>query len=92
MTVKAFRVVTDEPQGVCVGFKPAGPESDRFIVEDDDGGRYVFINDDGIRMMIRKRRQNKSPEEGWPEWPEPDLMVWRTRADFLAWWREEKDL
>lgn len=47
----AYRIITDEPQGICVGFKPKHRHLDEENLDRikivDAGGGYVFCDDDG---------------------------------------------
>ena len=65
----AYRVILDEPIGVCVGFKPSGLTTDQIDVFqcEDFGGDKVFIlkND---KMVIA----SSTKVEG--SYPEPDLL------------------
>jgi hypothetical protein len=74
--MKAYRVTTDEPQGVCIGFKPALTECDEFDLLCDNGGDFVHIGDGTLRI-------NRLPEGA-----EPDLMIWRTPDEFDEWAEE----
>ena len=77
-----YRVVTDEPQGVTIGFEPPkGVDYDVFEIVSDDGGDNVFVTGDG-NMII------SSEQEMGGQYPEPDLMVWRSPEEFNEWYRE----
>ena len=56
-------------------------EVDPYFLISDDGGEFVYISDDMKNLKISSVRPLNEP--GWPEWPEPDLHVWRTPAEFL---------
>jgi hypothetical protein len=74
---KAYRVITDEPQGICIGFIPDGVESDEYDLVSDDGGQYVRI--DGHNLSIISDQGQAT---------EPELMIWRTPEQFNLWMQE----
>lgn len=78
MMVRGHRVITDEPQGICIGFRPAGVEYDSFDVY-DNGGRNAFYQRDYIVVTDLEEVGGEAPA---------DLMVWRTPDEFNTW-REE---
>lgn len=93
--MKAYRVTTDEPQGICIGFKPGLTECDEFeLVEYDypaETELYVFISLDGKRLALTVDDNYGHRKENHPDWPEhsePDLMVWHTPDEFDAWAEE----
>jgi len=75
----AYRVITDEPVGITIGFEPKGFEYDEFRIQSDDGGDNVYIQEDGETLIISKDLNLNG------EFPEPDLLVWRTPDKFEAW-------
>jgi hypothetical protein len=90
--MKAYRVITDEPQGICIGFKPEFIHHyDEFeLVEYDypaESELYVFINLDSTKMAITT--DNKYGHKvDWVEYFEPDLMIWHRPDEFSAWAKE----
>jgi hypothetical protein len=78
----AYRVVMDEPVGLCLGFRPRGTLGDDWPVI-DKGGDEVFCN--GTAMLIVDK-EAKWPSEGWEK--EGDLLVWRTPDDYYRWLTE----
>lgn len=72
--LKIYRVILDEPVGVCVGFEPKGFEFeyDLFYLNEDNGGDFVHIENGKITI-------NKIPQGA-----EPDLLIWRTHEEFEA--------
>lgn len=86
---KAYRIVTDEPLGIAVGFVPEGAEYyDEFDVTSDDGGGFVFISPDATSLFISKERHHPGQN---PEWPEPDLLVFRSPDDWESWKAENEE-
>jgi len=75
----AYRVITDEPVGITIGFEPKGFEYDEFQIQSDDGGDNVYIQEDGETLII-----SKDPNLNG-EFPEPDLLIWRTPDEFKSW-------
>lgn len=85
---KAYRIITDEPVGLAVGFVPEGFEHEEMDLGSDDGGSYVYIESSpggGMRAVISKDPHRPGSD---PEWPEPDLLVFRSPSE-LAEWAEE---
>lgn len=80
--MKAYRVITDEPMGICVGFKPEKWVTDEFDVVSDDGGSNVFITGGLITIS------SKSTLHWRDFYQEPDLVVWRTPEQFAQWEEE----
>ena len=98
--MKACRVITDEPIGICVGFRPSGVEFDEYelvendsSVELDDYELFVFISLDNKEMAISvdDNWDRRKGNDHWNEWPEPEPLIWRTEADFEEW-KEEMEL
>jgi hypothetical protein len=56
---KAYRVITDQPVGVSVGYKPRG-EFDTFDIIADDGGTHAYITHDN--KMILSKEEHLYPE------------------------------
>ncbi|MFA5202935.1 MAG: hypothetical protein WC708_00780 [Lentisphaeria bacterium] len=81
---KAYRIITDEPVAVTVGFVPEGTEFDEYDLISDDGGEFVFIDDEN-NMSISKDGHNINQD---PEWPEPDLLIFRSKEEFDEWMTE----
>lgn len=73
----AYRVVTDEPVGVAIGFEPAGFGYDKFVLKSDDGGENVYIDSGEITI-------SKDSNLG-EQYPEPDLLIWRSPEEFEEW-------
>lgn len=91
--MKAYRVTTDEPQGICVGFKPALTDCEEFeLVEYDypaESELYVFISLDTKDLAITVDDNFNRRKGHWPDWSEPqDLMIWHTPDEFDAWAEE----
>ena len=78
-SLRVYRVITDEPQGVCIGFEPELVKYDTFCLDEDNGGDFVHILYNGTILI------NKLPEDA-----EPDLIVWRTQEEFLSWMEENE--
>lgn len=92
---KIYRVITDEPQGVAVGFKPSdealgqlNAEVDEWdLVEDDGSPNAVAVLDlvmggNNVRLLS----ENKMPPDGWGDKfapMGPDLSVWRSEQEML---------
>lgn len=96
-SMKAYRVITDEPQGICVGFKPNlfaeisenQVKFDEFeLVEYDypcESELYVFINKDSTKLAITTDDDYGYESTDWPNSFEPDLMIWHTPDEFNEW-------
>ena len=85
--VKAFRVIFDEPVGICVGFQPQGMEGDEWTVY-DEGGDEVFTGSSlqgakSINLMLILKKDDKWPNGWWNK--EGELMIWRTPDEFFQW-------
>ena len=78
--IKSYRVITDVPQGICLGFEPKGWVSDVFYVH-DNGGHNAFYQQDHIVVSYVEELGGEAPA---------DLMVWRTQEEFTIW-EEEMD-
>lgn len=76
MTTFAFRVITDEPQGFCIGFDPGTKNQDRWEVAEDIGD-VPFIGNDG-RLFLLTKEHVKVPEG-------TDMLIWRTPEEFAKW-------
>lgn len=83
---KAFRVVLDEPVGICVGFKPKQTDlnMDEYELLSDDKGSNVFILDG--KIVVSKSGDLHNYEQ--TQYPEPDLLIWRTPDEFNEWYDE----
>ena len=87
--MKAYRVVTGEPDGITIGFDPAmgWPSNDHLATSDeyeltaDDGGDNVFITSETTIVVSKALKHGEL-------WPEPDLHVWRTPEAFKRWVHE----
>jgi len=75
---RGYRVVTDVPQGICVGFQPEGYECDSWDLE-DRGGYNAFYMDHHIIISDEDMISGQAPV---------DLMVWRSGLEFDIWQRE----
>ncbi len=97
-----FRVVTGEPDGICVGFDPreycADIEVDEYELLADYGGEYVFITGDTPQKIIIHGQKGdptyklehylRLPDgvmKFFSLYPELDLFIWRTPAEFEQW-------
>jgi hypothetical protein len=85
---RGYRVVTDVPQGICVGFEPEGYECDSWDL-DDRGGRNVFYMDTYIIISDKETLEGEKGANDFVSWP-ADLMVWRSGLEFEKWEREMK--
>ncbi len=85
MIKEAYRVITDEPQGLCVGFCPTGEgfETEELHLMSDDGGDHVFV--DGHQCFIA------SQDCVLGRYDEPDMLIWRSEAEFNEWRTENVD-
>lgn len=92
---KAYRVIIDEPEGLCIGFIPEGVEYDEWDVKQDDGvGDVALLDQNDNKLVIR------SDPEGWPGIVTddelaaglttlgPDMLIWRSPQEFQAWYAE----
>lgn len=88
---KAYRIILDEPLGFTIGFKPEvnqkegyyGPmETDEYSIISDDGGDFVYIDDEGGGVILSKESSINS------EFPEPDQLIFRTPESFSEWYDE----
>jgi hypothetical protein len=78
--IKGYRVITDVPQGICLGFMPEGFVFDVFDVH-DNGGYNAFYQQDHIIVSYVEELGGEAPA---------DMMVWRTYEEFKIW-KEEMD-
>jgi hypothetical protein len=76
--IKGYRVITDEPQGICLGFKPKGWTYDVFDVH-DSGGYNAFYQQNHIIVSDVEELGGEAPA---------DLMVFRTKEEFKIWEEE----
>lgn len=90
-----FRVITDEPLGVAIGFEPSPALLDRFGAELDEG--WKLVSDDGTteldpgecavwlseptkgEVTIARLDWEAACERGWTPLG-PDLTIWRDEA------------
>ncbi len=77
---KVYRIVTDEPIGITVGFLPKGADSDSFELIHDDGGEFVKISKDGLSIVSDVNLAT-----------EPDLMIWRNIKEYNEWLEEMEE-
>ena len=95
---KAYRVITDEPQGTCVDFDP-GPEfdCDVFLLpeEADHPGRnsygdideiYVFTQEGDIAITLDEDYDRRWGQTHFSR--EPELHIWYTKEEFEKWVEE----
>lgn len=80
---KAYRIITDEPVAIAVGFIPKGTEFEEYDLISDDGGEFVFI--EGKNILISKDEHRVGQKS---EWPEPDLLIFRSKDEFNEWMTE----
>ncbi len=94
--MKAYRVVTDEPIGVAVGFKPSdellaeiGAEIDELDVVKDDGSNGIpWHVGEGTEIEIR----DVELEDGMKQGLMPlgmELEIWRSEEEMQASFEEE---
>jgi hypothetical protein len=90
MTDKAYRIITDEPQGVCIGFCPMGEgfEVEELRLLSDSGGVYVFI--DGDSCFIADQSCVHHVLDGYQVcvYSEPRFPIWRSETEFNKWRNE----
>lgn len=92
---KIYRVITDEPQGVAVGFKPSDEALEQLHAEVDE---WDLVEDDkspdAMPMLdlqmggnnVRILSKGKVPAENWGETLSPlgqDLYIWRSEQEML---------
>ena len=75
---KGYRIITDVPQAICLGFKPEPFVYDEFDVH-DNGGYNAFYQQDHIIVTDEEEVGGEAPA---------DLMVLRNKKEFKIWKEE----
>jgi len=91
-----YRIITDEPQGICVGFKPSQSaldsiraETDEWNLVSDDGSHGTpFLTGNGNDIaIIDVEIDDQSIPEGYIPLG-MDMYVWRSEKEMLEWGME----
>jgi hypothetical protein len=104
--MRAQRIITDEPEGVCVGFELSKEELDEFglsadlwQIQSDNGGENDVpeIHDVGCSGIDPSCVGVISLREEPEDWQAasfiplgPDMEVWRSREQFDEWLEENQ--
>lgn len=81
MWVPGYVVILDEPQGLCVNFKPKGDEIevDKYTIVSDDGGEFYKYLDGAKIAIVREWDDDCEPQDNY---------IWRSEAEFNEWLEE----
>lgn len=77
--IKGYRITTDVPQAICLGFKPKGFEYDEWDVHDKGGYNAFYQHDCYIIVTEEEEVGGEAPA---------DMMVFRTKKEFKSWKEE----
>lgn len=83
--MRAWRIVGDEPLGFAIGFKPKQAENyefDPLRCQEDDGGKFAFLLDDGSLVVSKE-------EKFAGRFPEPDSLLFRSQKEWLDFLEDE---